>query len=123
MEENQRIVTLPLLNSDHEALRYLNSQKKKSLAIGMHYTFSLRHKAGLQNKVADALSRRVYLLNTISNTVVGLEVVKTQYNEDPYFKELLEKKHAAQDSKTRAEFIVTDGFRSREKSSAHLKVP
>lgn len=62
------------------------------------------------------------MLNTMSNTVVGLEVVKTQYNEDPYFKELLEK-HAAQDSKTRAEFIVTDGFRSKEISSAYLKVP
>lgn len=35
--------------------------------------------------------------------------MKAQYNEDPYFRELLEKR-AAQDSKVRAEFIVNDGF-------------
>lgn len=35
--------------------------------------------------------------------------MKAQYNEDPYFKELLEK-HAAQDGKARAEFVVNDGF-------------
>ena len=66
----------------YEALRYLNSQKKLShrhakwVAFLQEYTFSLRHKAGLQNKVADPLSWRVYLMHSISNRLVGLEVIK-----------------------------------------------
>ena len=71
-----------ILNSDHEALRYLNSQKKLShrhakwVSFLQEYTFSLRHKTGLQNKVADSLSKRVYLMHSMSNSLVGLEVIK-----------------------------------------------
>ena len=45
----------------------------------------------------------------MSNSLVGLEVIKERYMEDPYFNELLEK-HAAQDIKVRAEFVVNDGY-------------
>lgn len=58
-----------ILNSDHEALKYINNQGNlnrrhaKWVSFLQEYTFVLRHKSGSSNKVADALSRRVVLLN------------------------------------------------------------
>ncbi|GMH17016.1 hypothetical protein Nepgr_018857 [Nepenthes gracilis] len=42
-----------------------------------------QHKAGLQNKVADALVRGGYLLKTLSTNVIELKVIKEQFQEDP----------------------------------------
>ena len=67
-----------MLYSDHEALRYLNSQKRlnarhsKWVEFLQDCTFVLKHKAG-ENKVADALSRRVMTLVTMSTEVIGFE--------------------------------------------------
>jgi len=52
-----------VLYSDHKALKYLNSQKRlnarhnKWAEFHEDYTFVLKHKARVENKVADALSR------------------------------------------------------------------
>jgi len=52
-----------VLFSDHEALNYIYSQKKLNTRHGrwieflQDYTFTLHHKAGVENKAADALSR------------------------------------------------------------------
>ncbi|WRX21807.1 Reverse transcriptase/retrotransposon-derived protein [Theobroma cacao] len=45
----------------------------------------LKHKSSAQNKVADALSRRLTLLSTLQLKVVGFEVVKELYEKDPEF--------------------------------------
>ena len=56
------------LYGDHEALRFLHSQKKLSARHGrwvetlQDYTFSLRHRPRSENRVADALSRRAHTL-------------------------------------------------------------
>ena len=55
-----------ILFSDHEALKYIYSQKKLNARHGQwielqNYTFTLRHKAGVKNKVTDALSSRVFI--------------------------------------------------------------
>ena len=48
--------------SDHEALKYLNSQQKLSarhtrwVEYLQSFTFVLKHKAGSENRAADALS-------------------------------------------------------------------
>jgi len=51
-----------VLYSDYEALKYLNSQKRLSarhskwVKFLQEYTFVLKHKTGVENKVASALS-------------------------------------------------------------------
>ena len=52
-----------ILYSDHEALKHLNSQQKLNRRHAswseflQAFSFFLKHKPGIQNKVADALSR------------------------------------------------------------------
>ena len=64
---------------DHEALKYLNSQKRlnarhnKWVEFLQDYTFIIKHKAGVENKVADALSRRIMILVVMSVEVIGFK--------------------------------------------------
>jgi hypothetical protein len=80
-----------LLHSDHEALKYLNSQQKlnsRHASWGeflQPYSFSIKHKSGKLNQVADALSRRHSLLSTMEVQVLGFEVLKELYKNDPDF--------------------------------------
>ncbi|RVW25828.1 Transposon Ty3-G Gag-Pol polyprotein [Vitis vinifera] len=84
-------VTRNLFYSDHEALRYLNSQKKlnsrhaKWSSFLQLFTFNLKHCAGIENKVADALSRKALLLVNMSTTTIGFEELKHCYDNDADF--------------------------------------
>lgn len=49
------------------------------------YTFVLKHQAGVDNKVADALSRKVALMQSMSVTVTGFERMKDEYSTCPDF--------------------------------------
>ncbi|PKU68071.1 RNA-directed DNA polymerase [Dendrobium catenatum] len=80
-----------ILFTDHEALRFLNSQKKlrsrhaawsEFLAA---FNFVIKHKAGSLNQVADALSRCHLILHVMQTKVVGLELLKENYAEDEDF--------------------------------------
>ncbi|XP_020524215.1 uncharacterized protein LOC110007453 [Amborella trichopoda] len=99
--------------SDHEALRYLSSQKKlnalhaKWMAFLQEYIFLLKHKAGTQNKIVDALSRRAVLLRTLSMEVLGFEVIEDQYKVDPIFSKVLERCVDGRDPM--GEYITHDG--------------
>ena len=48
----------------------------------------IKHKAGVENKVADALSRRVSILVAVSNEVTGFERIKNDYESCPDFGEV-----------------------------------
>ena len=69
----------------HEALKYLNSQKKLNSRHGrwveflQDYTYILKHKDEVENRVVDALSRRRALLSVMSTEVVGFEKIKDTY--------------------------------------------
>ncbi|WJZ92513.1 hypothetical protein VitviT2T_011503 [Vitis vinifera] len=80
-----------VLYSDHEALRYPNSQKKlnsrhaKWSSFLQLFTFNLKHCAGIENKVADALNRKALLLVNMSTTTIGFEELKHCYDNDANF--------------------------------------
>nr|CAD1823724.1 unnamed protein product [Ananas comosus var. bracteatus] len=108
-----------ILNSDHEALRYLNSQKNlnkrhaKWSAFLQEYTFHLRHKQGIANRVADALSRRNHLLITSSLQIVGFEIVKDQYQNDPNFGPIL-KQCLSPDNDSPSDYCLDGGYLFRK---------
>jgi hypothetical protein len=80
-----------LLFSDHDSLRHLNAQKKLNARHARwvnflhHFTFVLHHKAGVENTVADALSRKSLLLTTLSLHITCFDTVKGLYPKDLNF--------------------------------------
>ena len=66
--------------------RMFNSQKKlnhrhgKWVSFLQEYSFVIRHKSGVENKAANALSRVVYILSSMAIQVVGFDLLKRDYN-------------------------------------------
>ncbi|KAI0505034.1 hypothetical protein KFK09_015991 [Dendrobium nobile] len=80
-----------ILCSDNQALQYINSQKNinrmhaRWLVFLQQFTFFIRHKPGVENKVADALSRRALLLTQMQTELIGIEHIKALYADDADF--------------------------------------
>ena len=53
------------------------------------YTYTLKHTSGVENKVADALSRRTCVLKQLKAEVVGFERIKKEYVSCPDFRNIL----------------------------------
>ncbi|GAA0172389.1 hypothetical protein LIER_26226 [Lithospermum erythrorhizon] len=68
-----------VLFTNHDALKHMGSQDKvyarhaSWLSYLQNFIFMIKHKAGVQNKVVDALSRRHSLLATLTVTVPGFD--------------------------------------------------
>ena len=83
-----------VLFSDHEALKFINHQHKLNrrhetwVEFLQAYNFTIKHKAGVHNVVADALSRRHALVTSRQVQVVGFDVLKELYEEDADFGEI-----------------------------------
>jgi len=81
-----------ILFSDHQALRFINSQSNVNrmharwVSFIQRFTFTLKHKSGQLNKVADALSRKVSLLITMRAEVIGFKCLKDLYADDEDFR-------------------------------------
>jgi len=80
-----------LLFTDHDSQRHLNDQKKHNARHArwvnylQQFTFVLRHKAGVDNTVADALSRTSLILSQLSTDITCFEAIKEAYSTDPDF--------------------------------------
>lgn len=70
------------------------------------FSFVIRHKAGSQNQVADALSHRHSLITTMQIRVQGFDSFRDLYRDDPDFKEIWSKC----DSGPFQQFSKLDGY-------------
>nr|GEW93036.1 hypothetical protein [Tanacetum cinerariifolium] len=101
-----------ILNSDHEALKYINNQHKLSswhakwVSFLQNFNLTLKHKPGIHNKVADALIRRASYLSIIRAEVQGFDNFKEMYSEDAYFRPVMQEVLSGQ----RYDYQVQDGF-------------
>ncbi|GKA54703.1 putative CCCH-type zinc finger family protein [Tanacetum coccineum] len=101
-----------ILYSDHEVLKYIDGQHKlkrrhaKWVELMQSYSFSIKHKAGTLNKVADALSYRHALLSVMQVQAAWFEIFKELYVDDSDFAGIWEKcqKQPFQS------FVIQDGF-------------
>ncbi|XP_010278719.1 PREDICTED: uncharacterized protein LOC104612828 [Nelumbo nucifera] len=103
-----------VLYIDHQALKYLSKQKQ--LRSDLHarwsafldkFPYKIMYKARQQNTVADALSRRVALIKTLSVEIVGFECLKDLYAQDEDFQQAWEK---CMNRQPVGDFYIHDGF-------------
>ncbi|KAI9165278.1 hypothetical protein LWI28_010951 [Acer negundo] len=101
-----------ILYTDHDSIRHLHSQDKISArhvawsTYLQQFTFVLKHKAGVSNWVADALSQRVNLLSTMTIQVPGFDSFRDLFDSNTYFYEVMAAVQAGEKSK----FLMVDGF-------------
>lgn len=103
-----------LLSTLIMTLRYIYSQKKICshrvpwIEFLQDYTFTLRHKTGVDNKAANALSR-VFSLSKMFTVVIDFERIKNDYDTCPNFNEV----YMVWKDETTPEidgYILQDGF-------------
>lgn len=78
---------------DNRALSFvsqekLNHQHMKWVETIQAFTFTLKHKKGVKNKVVDALSKRVLTVNQIKMESVGIDSLKSMYDANEDFGEI-----------------------------------
>ncbi|XP_016733955.1 uncharacterized protein [Gossypium hirsutum] len=105
-----------VIHTDHEALKYLKGQHKlnKRHAKWVEYLESfpyvIKYNKGKENVVADALSRRYVLLNSLDSKLLGFAYLKEVYDTDAGFGEVFK----ACEKGAFKKFYRHDGYLFRE---------
>ncbi|XP_073125858.1 uncharacterized protein [Henckelia pumila] len=119
-----------ILYTDHDALKHLGSQKKVSsrhaswIAYLQQFSFVIKHKFGVLNRVTDALSQRRSLLSDMHIFVIGFDVLPDAYVDDPFFSKIV----PSVTNGLSSEYTFHDGFPFRgfqlcmPDCSLHLKL-
>lgn len=82
-----------IVSTNNHALRFINGQEKhnpkyiKWMKQLQAYTFTIKHKKGVTNKVADVLNRRMLTMQEVSLHSMGIEPLKELYKEELDFKD------------------------------------
>jgi hypothetical protein len=85
-----------VLHTDHETLKYLKGQTKlnkrhaKWSEFIESFPYVIKYIKGKENVVADALSRKCMLVTQLELNVIGFELIKDLYANDPYFVMLMQ---------------------------------
>ena len=109
-----------IVKTDQRSLKFLLEQRviqpqyQKWIAKLLGYSFEVMYKPGLENKVADALSRVTlvaHLNNLTAPTLVDLKVVMEEVKEDELLKEIINR---VQNDKEVKNYTWQQGLLSRE---------
>jgi len=83
-----------MLFSDHQLLQHFKNQRhinkihERWASYFEQFNFVIHHKSGVDNKVSNALSRRVSLLVSLKSEIIGFKCLKELYKEDEDFAEI-----------------------------------
>ncbi|PKI67015.1 hypothetical protein CRG98_012553 [Punica granatum] len=103
LSQNNRVVAYFSEKLSGAKLNY-NTYDVEFYAV--RFTFMLKHKSGVTNRVADALSHMGNLLVNLRIEVPGFDCFRDLLETDPYFSNVLGKTRAREKS----EFLLHDGF-------------
>ena len=104
-----------ILYTDHDAMKHLHSHDKGLArhvswsAYLQQFTFVVKHKAGVANRVVDALSRQSTLLIAMRLEVLGFDSFHDLLDTDLYFFAIMSVVRADE----RTNFLLHDGFLSK----------
>lgn len=86
----------------------MSARRARWVEFLQDYTFTLRHKAGVNNKATYALSQRIFILNKMT-VIVDFERLKEDYESCPNFCEIYDQ---LKDGTIREVdgYILHDGF-------------
>jgi hypothetical protein len=89
-----------------------------------NFTFFIKCISGNDNKVVDALSRRILILQEFQVTNLGFEHLKEMYHNDPDFKEAYEacENPLLRDRIQWAKYLIQDGLMFKDASCAYQSV-
>ena len=93
-----------ILYTGHHTLKLLNQQTTINgmhaywISFNQRFTFSIKHKSGKLNCIADALSRKTACLLSID--IFGFHYLKDLYHEDRNFEEIWELCHSGCDKRS-----------------------